>query len=101
MRRIVDAGHELASHGYDHQRVFTMDAARFRADLDRTRHLLEQASGAPVVGYRAPSFSIDARNPWAHQVLADAGYGYSSSVAPIMHDHYGLAAGAALFIPAR
>ncbi|MET3471857.1 polysaccharide deacetylase family protein (PEP-CTERM system associated) [Novosphingobium sp. 1529] len=89
VRAIADAGHEVASHGWDHQRVFTMDAAQFAADLARARDALEQASGQAVTGYRAPSFSIDARTPWAHEVLAQAGYAYSSSVAPIVHDHYG------------
>ncbi|MFA5965845.1 MAG: XrtA system polysaccharide deacetylase [Sphingomonas sp.] len=89
IRRIVEQGHELASHGWDHQRVFTMDAASFAADLARTRQTLEDAGGAPVTGYRAPSFSIDQRTPWAHRVLAEQGYAYSSSVAPVHHDHYG------------
>ncbi|HJT41454.1 MAG TPA: XrtA system polysaccharide deacetylase [Sphingobium sp.] len=89
MRRIVEAGHEVASHGYDHVRVFSLTAEEFRADLRRSRALLEDASGQAVVGYRAPSFSIDARTPWAHAVLAEEGYHYSSSVAPIRHDHYG------------
>jgi polysaccharide deacetylase family protein (PEP-CTERM system associated) len=89
IRRIVDAGHEIASHGWDHARVFTLDANSFRADLRRARGAIEDAGGAAVTGYRAPSFSIDARTPWAHQVLAEEGYTYSSSVAPIVHDHYG------------
>lgn len=89
MRRIADAGHEIASHGWDHDRVFTMDAKAFAADLIRAREAIEQASGAKVTGYRAPSFSIDQRTPWAFEVLADQGYAYSSSVAPIAHDHYG------------
>ncbi|HEX7822757.1 MAG TPA: XrtA system polysaccharide deacetylase [Sphingobium sp.] len=89
IRRIAEAGHEVASHGYDHQRVFTLDAAQFRADLKRARGLLEDACGQGVTAYRAPSFSIDRRNPWAHRVLAEEGYAYSSSVAPIAHDHYG------------
>lgn len=89
VRRIVDAGHEIASHGWDHARVFTMDAAAFRADLAKARSAIEQAGGAAVTGYRAPSFSIDPRTPWAHAVLAEAGYRYSSSVAPVRHDHYG------------
>lgn len=89
MQRIVAAGHEIASHGVDHQRVFTMTAAQFRADLRRARAALEDASGVAVSGYRAPSFSIDTRTPWAHQVLAEEGYAYSSSVAPVRHDHYG------------
>lgn len=89
LRRIVEEGHELASHGWDHARVFTMDKAAFAADIDRARKVLEDASGARVTGYRAPSFSIDARTPWAYAVLAEQGYAYSSSVAPITHDHYG------------
>lgn len=89
MQRIVAGGHEVASHGVDHQRVFTMTAEQFRADLDRARKALEDASGTKVAGYRAPSFSIDTRTPWAHQVLAEEGYTYSSSVAPVKHDHYG------------
>ena len=89
MRRIADAGHEVASHGWDHARVFTMDAKAFASDLARTRAVLEDATGQRVTGYRAPSFSIDGRTPWAHAVLAEQGYAYSSSVAPIVHDHYG------------
>jgi polysaccharide deacetylase family protein (PEP-CTERM system associated) len=89
IRRIADAGHEVASHGWDHKRVFTMSAATFRADLERARIAIEDACGQSPAGYRAPSFSIDTRTPWAHRVLAEEGYIYSSSVAPIRHDHYG------------
>ena len=89
IRRIADAGHEVASHGWDHRRVHTMDARSFREDIARARDALEHAGGQRVTGYRAPSFSIDARTPWAHRVLAEEGYGYSSSVAPLAHDHYG------------
>jgi len=89
IRRAAEAGHEIASHGWDHQRVFTMDEQQFRADLDRAHKAIEDASGVSPIGYRAPSFSIDARTPWAHPVLAERGYVYSSSVAPIRHDHYG------------
>lgn len=91
IRRIADEGHEIASHGWDHVRVHTMDAASFRADLERARIAIEDACGQSPAGYRAPSFSIDARTPWAHQVLAEEGYAYSSSVAPVRHDHYGWA----------
>jgi len=89
VRRIHEAGHEVASHGWDHTRVFALGAEAFAADLVRARQALEDAAGAPVRGYRAPSFSIDARTPWAFAVLADQGYAYSSSVAPLVHDHYG------------
>lgn len=92
IRRIVDAGHELASHGYDHQRIFTMTAASFTADLRKSTAILEDAGGTAISGYRAPSFSIDQRTPWAHPVLAEQGFAYSSSVAPVVHDHYGWAA---------
>lgn len=89
IRRIADAGHEIASHGWDHRRIFLMNRSEFSADIARTRKTLEDASGRAITGYRAPSFSIDARTPWAHDVLAEAGYAYSSSVAPVRHDHYG------------
>lgn len=89
MRRITDAGHELASHGWDHARVFTLGHEAFARDVERARKALEDASGVAIKGYRAPSFSIDQRTPWAYAVLAEQGYAYSSSVAPIAHDHYG------------
>lgn len=89
MRRIAAQGHEIASHGWDHQRVFRLDRHEFAADIARARKVIEDASGQGVNGYRAPSFSIDARTPWAFEVLAEQGYAYSSSVAPIAHDHYG------------
>jgi len=91
IRAIVDRGHELASHGWDHARVFTLGRDAFAADIAKTRALLEDIGGTRVSGYRAPSFSIDARTPWAHEVLAQHGYTYSSSVAPVTHDHYGWA----------
>jgi len=89
IRRVVEEGHELASHGLDHARVFNLGADRFAADLLEARHILEDAGGVAITGYRAPSFSIDPRTPWAHRILAEQGYTYSSSVAPIAHDHYG------------
>lgn len=89
IRRIVERGHEVASHGVDHARVFTFSVQQFRDDIDRARKVIEDAAGIAVTGYRAPSFSIDARTPWAHEALAEAGYAYSSSVAPVVHDHYG------------
>lgn len=91
LREIAARGHELASHGWDHQRVFRLDRASFGADLERARQAIEDAGGMPVIGYRAPSFSIDQRTPWAFEELAERGYRYSSSVAPVAHDHYGWA----------
>lgn len=92
MRRLVDAGHEIASHGYGHDRVFNFTPQQFADDVAKTQKILEDATGHAVTGYRAPSFSIDQRTPWAHEILAEQGYAYSSSVAPIKHDHYGWAA---------
>jgi polysaccharide deacetylase family protein (PEP-CTERM system associated) len=89
IRKIVDQGHEIASHGWDHSRVFKMTTEEFSRDISRARKTLEDISGNMVTGYRAPSFSIDKRTPWAHEELARAGYAYSSSVAPVKHDHYG------------
>ena len=89
IKAIAAQGHEVASHGWDHKRVFTLNPSSFADDLRRTRETLEGITGQPVTGYRAPSFSIDARNPWAHEVLVEHGYRYSSSVAPVAHDHYG------------
>lgn len=89
IRRIRDAGHEIASHGLAHARVFTLGPQRFAEDLATSRKALEDAAGCAITGYRAPSFSIDARNLWAFDVLAEQGYAYSSSVAPVAHDHYG------------
>jgi polysaccharide deacetylase family protein (PEP-CTERM system associated) len=89
IRRAAEAGHEIASHGWDHRRVFTLGEEGFREDLRRAHAAIAEASGVEPKGYRAPSFSIDARTPWAHRVLAEEGYSYSSSVAPVVHDHYG------------
>ena len=93
VRRMAAEGHEVASHGYDHVKVFEQDEAAFRADVTRTKAILEDLSGRPVRGYRAAGFSIDASTPWAHGVLAETGHAYSSSTHPIAHDHYGDARG--------
>jgi len=90
IRRIVAAGHELASHGYGHQRATDLSRAEFEDDITRAKRILEDVGGVAVRGYRAPSFSIDKRNLWAFDSLRDAGYAYSSSVYPVHHDHYGM-----------
>ena len=90
VRHIVAQGHELASHGYGHERATDQTAAAFYADVHLTKILLEDMSGVEVNGYRAPSFSIDTGNLWAYECLARAGYRYSSSIYPIHHDHYGM-----------
>lgn len=90
IRRIADAGHEIASHGMRHIRAATQDWRAFRADVMRSREVLQQITGQPVTGYRAASYSIGAGNLWALDVLADAGYSYSSSIYPIRHDRYGM-----------
>lgn len=91
IKAIVAGGHELASHGYGHQRVSDLSPAQFSADIVRAKAILEDLGGVAVVGYRAPSFSIGASNrDWAFERLAVAGYRYSSSVYPVKHDHYGM-----------
>jgi polysaccharide deacetylase family protein (PEP-CTERM system associated) len=90
VRAIVAGGHELASHGYGHERASDLDRDAFRQDLVRAKALLEDTGGVPVLGYRAPSFSIGQRNLWAFDVLQETGHRYSSSVYPIAHDHYGM-----------
>ena len=90
VRRIVAAGHELASHGYEHRLAHEQSPEQFRRDVGRARELLEAVGGVPVLGYRAPTFSINMRNPWAFDVLAEEGYRYSSSIYPIRHDLYGM-----------
>ena len=89
VRRVVDAGHELASHGYDHARANQQGYGQFLADIRLAKAVLEDISGESVKGYRAPSFSIGPANTWAFDCVAEAGYRYSSSVYPIRHDHYG------------
>jgi polysaccharide deacetylase family protein (PEP-CTERM system associated) len=89
IRRIVSAGHELASHGYGHQRASDLDRAAFASDVRSAKAILEDISGVEIKGYRAPSFSIGEGNSWAHDVLLETGHRYSSSVYPVKHDHYG------------
>lgn len=90
IKRIVSDGHEVASHGWEHVRVNTQTPDAFRQDIERTRKLLQDLSGEPVLGYRAASYSIGATESWAWTELADAGYRYSSSIVPIRHDLYGI-----------
>jgi polysaccharide deacetylase family protein (PEP-CTERM system associated) len=90
VRSLVDQGHELASHGYAHQRASDQDKNEFNDDIRRSKALLEDIGGQAVLGYRAPSFSIGTNNLWALDELQQAGYRYSSSVYPVRHDHYGM-----------
>ncbi|BAL25905.1 XrtA system polysaccharide deacetylase [Azoarcus sp. KH32C] len=90
VRRIAEAGHEIASHGYAHERATGQSRECFLADITLAKAVLEDVVGLAVVGYRAPSFSIGADNLWAHDCIAEAGYVYSSSVYPVKHDHYGI-----------
>lgn len=90
VRQIVRQGHELASHGWEHVRVTNQEPEQFRQDVTRTRAFLEDLSGTEVRGYRAASYSIGAANLWALDILADAGYQYSSSIVPVKHDLYGM-----------
>jgi polysaccharide deacetylase family protein (PEP-CTERM system associated) len=90
VRSIQDAGHEVASHGWDHRRIHVMTPDTFREDVRKSRDALEQACGAAVVGYRAPTFSIVKETAWALDVLAELGLLYDSSIYPVRHDRYGV-----------
>jgi len=90
VRRIAAAGHEVASHGFGHERASDLSRADFSADVRHAKLLLEDISGQEIKGYRAPSFSIGEGNLWAFECLAEAGHQYSSSIYPIRHDHYGM-----------
>jgi polysaccharide deacetylase family protein (PEP-CTERM system associated) len=90
VRSIYDAGHEVASHGWDHRRLHTMTPQTFREDLRKSKQALEEATGACVVGYRAPTFSVVAQTAWALDVLAEMEFLYDSSIYPVHHDRYGV-----------
>lgn len=90
VKEIVAQGHELASHGYAHQRATQQTREVFRQDIDRAKKILEDISGAEILGYRAPSYSISNENLWAHDELLEIGHQYSSSVYPVKHDLYGI-----------
>jgi polysaccharide deacetylase family protein (PEP-CTERM system associated) len=89
VRRIGESGHEVACHGYHHDLVSSQSPTAFRANIRRAKAVLEDVGGQPVLGYRAPSFSIGPAERWAYAVLAEEGFLYDSSVYPIVHDRYG------------
>jgi polysaccharide deacetylase family protein (PEP-CTERM system associated) len=90
VRELHERGHEVAAHSYWHRLVFDMTPVEFREDLVRVRDLLQDIIGAPVRGYRAPTYSITQRSLWAHEILIEEGFEYSSSIFPIVHDRYGI-----------
>jgi len=90
VRRLAENGHEVASHSYGHQRIFTQTRDEFRADVRRAKGLIEDAAGKKVRGYRAPTFSLNADTWWAYDVLGEEGYSYSSSIYPVARDNYGM-----------
>ena len=90
VRTIAAAGHEVASHGYGHRLVYDQTPKAFREDVRRAKDILESAGGLPVLGYRAPSYSITPRSLWALDILIEEGYRYDSSIFPIRHDRYGI-----------
>ena len=90
VRRIAWAGHEIASHGYAHRLVYDQTPTAFRDDVRRAKALLEATAGVPVLGFRAPSYSITPRSLWALDVLIEEGYTYDTSIFPIHHDRYGI-----------
>ena len=90
INRIISEGHELACHGYEHIRVTEQTPDQFRTDIIRTKKILEDLGGKEILGYRAASYSINTENLWAHDILAEEGFKYSSSVYPVKHDLYGI-----------
>ena len=90
VRQIVANGHELASHGFGHENLHSLTPVQFREDVRKAKGILEDISGTPVCGYRAPTFSIGRNNWWAYDILREEGYAYSSSIYPIAHDLYGI-----------
>jgi polysaccharide deacetylase family protein (PEP-CTERM system associated) len=90
VRQIATRGHEVASHGFAHRLIYDQAPAAFRDDVRRAKGLLEDICGRPVVGYRAPSYSITPRSLWALDILVEEGYRYDSSIFPIRHDRYGI-----------
>lgn len=90
VKRIVNEGHELASHGYAHLRASDQTPQEFHEDISHAKKILEDIGGVEVRGYRAPSFSIGSKNLWALDTLQETGHLYSSSIYPIEHDHYGM-----------
>lgn len=90
VKRIAAAGHEVASHGYSHQLIYCQTPEKFREETTLSKRLLEDLVGAPVLGYRAASFSITRDSLWALDVLLDLGFQYDSSIFPIRHDRYGI-----------
>ena len=92
VRRVADAGHEIACHSFGHRQVFSLSPDQFREDTQRAKRLLEDASGSSVRGYRAPSFSIVKDSIWAFEILAELGFTYDSSIFPVSHLNYGVPA---------
>lgn len=90
VREIEALGHELGAHGYDHRPVNEQARDEFRADVRRSKRILEDIAGAEVIGYRAPTYSIVGDTLWALDILLEEGYRYDSSIFPILHDRYGI-----------
>jgi polysaccharide deacetylase family protein (PEP-CTERM system associated) len=90
VKEIAERGHEVAAHSYWHKLVFEMTPDEFRADLVQVKSLLEDLIGKPVIGYRAPTYSITKASMWAHEILVECGFKYSSSIFPVVHDRYGI-----------
>lgn len=90
IKKLAAEGHEIASHGYAHQRATGQTQEVFKQDISSAKTILEDLTGQAVIGYRAPSFSFNKTNPWVYDVLQEAGHQYSSSIYPVVHDHYGV-----------
>lgn len=92
VREIASRGHEIATHGYGHELIYQQSPDEFREDVSRSKSIIEDQLGLPVIGYRAPAFSITAKSEWALDIIADLGFRYDTSIVPIIgHDTYGFA----------
>lgn len=90
VKAIARQGHEIASHGFGHELITSQEPGQFREDVRKSKDILEDISGTPVHGYRAPSFTITAQTQWALPILVEEGYFYDSSIFPVLHDRYGM-----------
>jgi len=90
VQAIARGGHEVACHGYGHDLIYNLQPQVFRADVRKSKALLEDLTGVPVLGYRAPSYSITSKSMWALDILIEEGFAYDSSIFPIVHDNYGI-----------
>jgi polysaccharide deacetylase family protein (PEP-CTERM system associated) len=90
VRNIADRGHEIGCHSYGHQKIYNLTPDEFRQDTKKAKDILENITGLPIIGYRAPTYSITKKSLWALDILQELGFKWDSSIFPIHHDNYGI-----------